>query len=270
MTRKSTPPTTKATAFDCPYCGAFTTQHWFILYAEEVGGEPRLPLIPSEEFLKGLERAKIEPENKERFKAWSARMQGAEVFFEQPEHGKYLYQEANNLFLSHCYNCHKIAVWVHQSLVFPAQRVGPEPNADLPEEILRDVEEARTILNLSPRGAAALLRLCVQKLCATLGERGKNIDDDIASLVAKGLNPTVQKSLDVVRVIGNEAVHPGVIDLRDDRDTGIQLLTLVNIIAEQMISQPKMIDDLYEKLPEGKKQAIQERDQRASTKPPRG
>lgn len=270
MTRKSTPPTTTATAFDCPFCGAFTTQQWFIVYAEGVGGETKLPGIPGEEFVKGLDLAKLKPEIKEDYLAWCDRMRSAQVFLEQADSGRYLCQEACNLFLSRCYNCGQIAVWVHQSLVFPAQRVGPEPNADLPEEILRDVEEARTILNLSPRGAAALLRLCVQKLCAALGEEGKNIDDDIASLVAKGLNPTVQKSLDVVRVIGNEAVHPGVIDLRDDRDTGIQLLALVNIVADQMISQPKMIDELYKKLPEGKRQAIQARDQRTSTKPPRG
>jgi hypothetical protein len=29
----------------------------------------------------------------------------------------------------------------------------------------------------------------------------------------------VQKSLAVVRVIGNEAVHPGTIDLNENRDT---------------------------------------------------
>jgi hypothetical protein len=68
-------------------------------------------------------------------------------------------------------------------MVFPAHRVGPQPNADLPGEIARDCEEARTILNFSPRTAAALLRLCIQKLCFELGEKGKVLDDDIASFV---------------------------------------------------------------------------------------
>jgi hypothetical protein len=74
------------------------------------------------------------------------------------------------------------------------------------------------------------------------------------------LNPTVQKSLDVVRVIGNEAVHPGELDLRDDRDTALQLLRLIDVIAHQMISQPKAIAALYESLPEGKRKAIEKRD----------
>ena len=66
--------------------------------------------------------------------------------------------------------------------------------------------------------------------CAfNLGEKGEKLDDDIANLVKRGLNPTVQKSLDIVRVIGNEAVHPGVLDLKDDRDTAINRVGALRI-----------------------------------------
>jgi hypothetical protein len=68
-----------------------------------------------------------------------------------------------------------------------------------------------------------------------LGESGTNINSDIASLVKKGLNPKIQKSLDVVCVIGNEAVHPGTIDLRDNTDVAIQLCKIINIVTEAMI-----------------------------------
>lgn len=148
-------------------------------------------------------------------------------------------------------------------MVFPLQRLGPSPNADLPEDIARDFEEARSIVNASPRGAAALLRLSVQKLCAHLGERGKNIDDDIASLVGKGLDPLVQQSLDIVRVVGNDAVHPGTVDLRDDQDSALRLFDLLNAIAQQMISHPKTVRAMYEKLPEGKRKAIEDRNDKA-------
>ena len=96
-----------------------------------------------------------------------------------------------------------------------------------------------------------------------LGEKGKIINDDIASLVSKGLNPLVQKSLDIVRVIGNEAVHPGVIDINDDRDTASQLLVLINSIANQMISHPKQVEELYGKLPADKRKAIEKRNDKA-------
>ena len=97
-----------------------------------------------------------------------------------------------------------------------------------------------------------------------LGEKGKNIDDDIASLVGKGLNPLVQQSLDVVRVIGNEAVHPGVMNLKDDRETAATLFGLVNAIAEQLITNPKTVQALYEKLPESKRVAIAARNYKAN------
>ena len=49
-----------------------------------------------------------------------------------------------------------------------------------------------------------------------MGEKGKDINTDIGNLVKKGLPIKVQESLDILRVIGNEAVHPGQLDLKDD------------------------------------------------------
>ncbi|MBY3067067.1 DUF4145 domain-containing protein [Rhizobium laguerreae] len=144
--------------------------------------------------------------------------------------------------------------------MFPELGEGPPPNADLPEDILRDYREASTILDLSPRGAAALMRLCIQKLCKHLGQPGENINADIKALVADGLDIRVQKALDAVRVIGNNAVHPGSMDLRDDRPTAESLFRLLNLIAEKTISEPKHVDEVYGLLPESARAAILARD----------
>nr|WP_246787276.1 DUF4145 domain-containing protein [Rhizobium leguminosarum] len=125
---------------------------------------------------------------------------------------------------------------------------------------MRDYDEARSIVQKSPRGAAALLRLAIQKLCKHLGESGKNINDDIASLVAKGLDYRIQKALDVLRVIGNEAVHPGTIDLNDDPNTAESLFKLFNLIVEKMISEPKLVEEVYASLPPEKLKQIEQRD----------
>jgi hypothetical protein len=93
-----------------------------------------------------------------------------------------------------------------------------------------------------------------------LGESGENINDDIANLVKKGLSPTLQKALDTVRVIGNNAIHPGELDLKDDNETAIVLFGLVNLITEVMITQPKEVEQLFGKIPKGAKEAIDKRD----------
>lgn len=170
------------------------------------------------------------------------------------------FEEVKSVSFAQCAHCREISIWKNENLIYPASTLVPQPNSDLPEHILTDYEEASRIVSNSPRGAAALLRLCIQKLCKHLGEKGSNINDDIASLVRNGLSPSIQKSLDFVRVIGNECVHPGKIDLRDDPDVAITLFKLVNIIAESMITQPKMIESLYEDLPQEKLDQIKRRD----------
>ena len=171
------------------------------------------------------------------------------------------YGSDENLAIARCDRCGKFSVWVNKTMVFPIAVTAPPPNPDLPQDIKEDYEEARIILSGSPRGAAALLRLCIQKLCKYLGEEGKNINADIAALVKKGLPVKLQKALDIVRVIGNNAVHPGQIDLKDNIEVANRLFSLVNLIADVMITQPKHIEEMYDKLiPQTQKEAIKRRD----------
>jgi hypothetical protein len=263
MTKKKSPPSIKETAFDCPHCGAFTTQYWFAIYAAPHKDDNPLPNVPNAAFRLQIQEDKDIPKEQKIFLFdWYDKMATGLVFLHEKSesrYSKYVY----NLNISKCYHCKKITVWVHDNIVFPPEKQGVPLNQDLPEDIIKDFEEARSIVGLSPRGAAALLRLCIQKLCKHLDEKGKNIDDDIKSLVSKGLNPLIQKSLDIVRVIGNEAVHPGVIDLNDDRDTANKLFGLINSIADQMITHPKTVEELYYgKIPEPKRKAIEGRDKK--------
>ena len=166
-----------------------------------------------------------------------------------------------NLYLSKCFNCRGVAVWNLGTIIHPSQSANFEPNDDLPADIKQDFIEASQIVQVSPRGAAALLRLCIQKLLKYLGEDGKNINSDIASLVAKGLDPRIQRALDLVRLIGNDAVHPGKLDLRDDRQTAETLFSLVNSIAFDLITREKELSALYgEKLTDEQRESINRRD----------
>lgn len=173
--------------------------------------------------------------------------------------GTYGDHDENTICTTKCDNCTYYAIWRFKKMIFPQIGIAPQPNPDLPEEVKNDYLEAASISNLSPKGAAALLRLAIQKLCVHLGGKGRNINNDIKVLVENGLPPKIQKSLDIVRVIGNNAVHPGQIDVDNSEAVG-KLFTLINIIAETMITIPNQIDSMYEELPEQAKNAIQKRD----------
>jgi hypothetical protein len=128
----------------------------------------------------------------------------------------------------------------------------------MPDNTRAVYEEAQGIVEDSPRGAAALLRLAIQYLCADLGEHGK-LDDAIGNLVSRGLPKQVQQALDTVRVVGNNAVHPGEIDV-DDRETAGALFDLLNLITEYMIALPDQVDNLYQSLPQGARDHVDKRD----------
>ncbi|HEX8349154.1 MAG TPA: DUF4145 domain-containing protein [Hymenobacter sp.] len=160
-----------------------------------------------------------------------------------------------------CSHCERYSYWYEEKCVFPMSGAAPLPNEDMPEDIQQIYEEARNIVAISPRAAAALLRLAVQMLCKYLGEPGKNINDDIASLVKSGLPKAVQMALDGVRIVGNGAVHPGEIDFNDDPSIAQRLFVMLNFICDNRITQPKMISQFYDAVvPAQAKAAITKRD----------
>ena len=145
-------------------------------------------------------------------------------------------------------------------MIVPSDAPVQPPHLDMPQKCLPEYQEARSIVSASPRAASALLRLAVQQLMPILGESGKNINDDIASVVKKGLPVQVQQALDFCRVVGNNAVHPGEIDLNDTPEIAHQVFAMINFIVEDRISRPKHIEALYSNLPEAARNAIAVRD----------
>ena len=145
-------------------------------------------------------------------------------------------------------------------MIVPCEAPVPPPHEDMPETCRVDYSEARAIVAVSPRAASALLRLALQKLMVHLGEKGQNINDDIGALVGKGLPVQIQQALDFCRVVGNNAVHPGEINIDDTPEIAHSLFEMLNYIVEDRISKPKHIQSLYNKLPEAARKAIEKRD----------
>lgn len=159
-----------------------------------------------------------------------------------------------------CSHCKKWSFWYNKRMIVPSEAPVPPAHQDMPEECLKEYQEARDIVAISPRAAAALLRLAVQKLMIVLGGKGKNINDDIRKLVENGLPTQVQQALDFCRVVGNNAVHPGEIELNDTPEIAHNLFNMINYIVEDKISRPKQIQNLYDQLPEEARKAVEKRD----------
>jgi hypothetical protein len=169
-----------------------------------------------------------------------------------------------NFSVATCSSCNNISLWVNQEIVYPKKTNIAPPNEDMEDKIKELYIEASLIVIDSPKGATALLRLALQLLLKQLGKSGKNINDDIKELVSAGLSLKIQQALDLLRVIGNNAVHPGQINLDDDSTIAFKLFHILNFIVDEMITKPKELELLYRDIiPEETKEHIIQRDGKA-------
>lgn len=131
-------PTTQRTDFNCPHCGAHANQTWFnVLFDKRQNSNaPAHPRFPDPNSETPLNAAEVE-------------ILTGKIFTYASAPGIRAPDSAVNLNVSQCFNCKRFAVWVFQSIVHPSKKTGPAPNADLDADIIRDIEEARSILQLS-------------------------------------------------------------------------------------------------------------------------
>jgi hypothetical protein len=259
---KHFPPAIAEEQFNCPHCGVYAQQIWFLIAGRFGLWRPSLDVPPPNPY------TELPPKRKSHYFEVEPlqRYEGGKPFRVVVDRkAKFIPQSGQDLalhgfYVSLCTRCEEPTLWHNDEMMYPASG-GIEPaNEDLDVEIKHDYNEAASIVGRSPRGAAALLRLCLQKLFEQLQLPDTRPNEAIKELVERGLDPTIQQALDTVRVIGNNAVHPGEINLSDQPETALQLFGLINYIAEQMITFKKKREQLFASLPEGAKEQIRRRD----------
>jgi len=247
-------------SFSCPSCGAIAHQTWYRLFLDQYEKDSS-PWMPDEKTFETLERD-FGPDARRSMGEYFKKRLSKKPFREDLEQTLWVRGQLDNVYASQCYSCNHYSIWIADELIYPHQKYSVAPAADMPDEIRTDFLEAASIVDTSARGAAALLRLCIQKIVKELGGKGNNLNEDIGKLVEQRLIPeSIQQALDVVRVVGNNAVHPGVIDLKDNKAVASRLFGLVNVIVETTIAGPRHVKNIYESIvPESTRKAIEKRD----------
>jgi len=231
-------------AFVCPHCSVFAQQVWHqvVFKKESHVNEWGIGDI--------VEYYQIE--------------EGAGVFFQD---GEFLRQR-NVLAFCICQSCKESSLWSDHTLVYPVKSLIPSARDLMPNDVKKLYEEASAVFNSSPRASVALLRLALELLLPHLGAKKGNINSMISQLVneRKAIG-RIQEAMDTLRVIGNNAVHPGEIifegdDEENQRKTAISLFEILNYIVAETIEADLTIKNLYSDLPERALKGIDDRDKK--------
>lgn len=174
---------------------------------------------------------------------------------------------------SRCLACNDATLWHGNNIVWPApETIGPPPAADLPDQVRELYEEGRRVAAVSRRAGAALLRAALEQLVSVLVPGPGNLNIKIGKL-QKEVPTRLGKALDVLRHAGNGVLHDGVPDgiaaiviaeSAGESDVFDYLCGVVNRLAEEAITAPRVDDDLFGKLPEGVRAGVEQRNARVS------
>lgn len=144
-------------------------------------------------------------------------------------------------------------------MIYPAaRRGGPPRHPDMPEKVAEFYDEASEVVPISPRAAAALLRLALEALLKDSYSNEGSLSKMIGAAVRDGLPAEVQQSMDYVRFRGNSAAHE--LHTGDDKHVATVLFEITNVIVDRLIAQPKKISSLYASLPENFREHVDKRD----------
>ena len=232
----TTEPTHGAPSFDCPHCGAHAQQTWpqAVLCADEGG-------VTTD--WSSIDRSECYTCKKET--VW---------------HAQRRYSGSSGAGYSHS--------WMEWGILWPRERAGVPAHERLPEDLRPLYDEAREVADLSPRAAAALLRLLTETLLRQVAEAPKAKPFDlIGQLVREGkLDEQARMLAAYLRITGNNAVHPGQIDEDEDAQKRVSVMfPFVNSLVQRLIADPAEINELYEQLPEEARAAADRRDGRSSS-----
>jgi hypothetical protein len=202
-------------------------QDWFSLFLKPENPAEVGVVTPQAINASTLRQADAQRENTKEIERFVERLKKNELTYEYQKHPHPLRVRMANLHISNCHGCNGFSLWVGGLLVFPTS---VDKTTELVEE---DVEEAAAILNEFPRGATALMRVCIQKLVPLLQDNGKELDQRLSSLVRKGLEMEMQQSMEVLQVLRSDSTRLSPLESQADKEIALRFLDSLQTILER-------------------------------------
>ena len=156
-----------------------------------------------------------------------------------------------------CGSCGNYSIYHNGKMIYPIDSSVSKPNEDMPSNVKKVYYEAKTVLNISPKSACALLRLALEILMNELDINGRTLNDKINNYCNDfDSNNRLIKAFHLVRIVGNETVHPGTIDIDDNEDIARAMFEILNEIVNETITKKKKLDAIFDYLPNEKTNQI--------------
>ena len=214
-----------AESFSCPHCNTVAHQDWYSLFLKPENAAEVRVLTPE-----AIRQGEAQRDNIKEIEQFIERLKKTQLTYEYQKHPHPLKVKMANLHISNCHNCNGFSLWVSGLLVYPTKL------DKTPELVDEDVEEAAVVLNKSPRGATALMRVCIQKLVPLLEENGKELNQRVSSLVRKGLEMEIQQAMDVLEVLRSDSAQLNPLESQADRETALRFLDSLKEVLERRMS----------------------------------
>ena len=227
MNSQNMEPQLGAESFSCPHCNVVAHQDWFSLFLKPENANDVDFLTPETVTARTLVQGKDEWNDIKEIDEFVERLKKNEVTYVYQKHSQSVKAMMANLHVSGCHSCNGFALWVGNRLVFP---YNVEKTPDL---IQGDLEEAAAILNQSPRGATALMRVCIQKLVPLLQQDGNYLNDYISSLVREALEVELQQSMEVLQVLRNDPGQPSNLDTKENKEMALRFVDSLKATLER-------------------------------------
>ena len=235
MATRNDHPSISANRFRCPHCDAYSNQIWCVPKPHFIDDSIKTPTHAIERINSEHEELNLELDINSNLSSETR------IIY---EHTDNRIQAIFPCFFSQCNSCEEYAIWVNDRIVYP-QAIIRIPKDDMPDQIKTFYRQASSISSQCPPASAALLRTVLEMLCTELNYTEGSLKQRIEKMKNDGkIDDELHDAMQSVRIVGNNAVHAGQIEVDDSKEVVKVLFEIIDDITLDLFTKPKRRKEL--------------------------